>query len=116
MWLSNPSFARIAAFIAGYDAHTDGTFLIGFREWLIVELDDGNNLGWEGLVVMLANEAALEEPTDAATATLFDLLERFLEERKGRLGVYKIYRRYDEWLRGQSWYTEAGPSEQAPPD
>jgi hypothetical protein len=101
------------AFIHGCDAGTSGLLLSGFREWLIVRLDDGNNLAWPGLVLQIISDESVEQskeqpPRLNAEAQrldrLFQLLDEFLEQRDERDGMVRIYGRYIEWLKGQSWF------------
>ncbi|WP_447006689.1 hypothetical protein ACRAKI_09525 [Saccharothrix isguenensis] len=86
--------------------------LTGFREWLIVRLDGGHNLAWPALVLRAV--AAEERVADLKSADgesdkfrldgLFRLLDEFFEQKGDRDGVARIYFRYGEWLKGQSWY------------
>ncbi|MFC5201044.1 hypothetical protein [Streptomyces kaempferi] len=87
----------------------------GFREWLIVRLNHGNNLVWTAFIRHLFpggfGHPLTPEADVAAVATLFQLLE-FLEVRDRRDGPLKIYGAYQTWLNAQSWY-HPDPS---PPD
>src|SRR5690349_12307950 len=38
------SFGQFTAYLNGMDAGTDGRALAGFREWLVMRFDDGDNL------------------------------------------------------------------------
>ncbi|MEV4891669.1 hypothetical protein AB0K48_20025 [Nonomuraea sp. NPDC055795] len=100
-------------YIAGFDSGSGHTLLKGFREWLIVQVNGGNNLVWEALVLMLAfpGETGLcssvwvdEERNAVAVGVLFDALERFLADRDERPGgPNMIQASYDQWLSQQSW-------------
>lgn len=101
------------AFVLGCDASTSGLLLSGFREWLIVRLDDGNNLSWPSLVLKISDAESVEsnkeqslevEPDDQMFDHLFQLLDEFLEQRNEREGMVRIYSRYIEWLNSQSWF------------
>lgn len=101
------------AFILGCDASTSGILLSGFREWLIVRLGDGNNLSWPGLVLQIMNVEAVDHGAEGAPNPsideerldlLFGLLDEFLEQRDERGGLTRIYGRYIEWLKAQSWF------------
>ncbi|MFB9238253.1 hypothetical protein ACFFWC_22300 [Plantactinospora siamensis] len=85
------SFGQFSAYLAGFDAGTDGRALDGFREWLVGRLGTGDNLAWTGLVLHLAFPGGwprlrerLTDPAQNAVAvsTLFELLADFLAERE----------------------------------
>jgi hypothetical protein len=107
------TYGASVAFVLGCDAGTSGILLSGFREWLIVRLGDGNNLSWPGLVLQIISAESIEQneeqpPGSDADAQrldhLFQLLDEFLEQRDERDGMVRIYSRYIEWLKGQSWF------------
>lgn len=101
----------VSAFVLGCDAGNDWGLLIGFREWLILQLDGCNNLGWVALVLEVAfpgegqSSAKLEQPCchHHAIETLFDLLAEFFEVRNKRDGLREIFEKYEVWLQQQSW-------------
>ncbi len=45
-----PTLETAMAYVRGIDAACAHGFLSGFREWLILRVDDGDNLAWDGLV------------------------------------------------------------------
>jgi len=111
MYISNETFGEVVAFISGFDVASHGGTLGGFREWLIVKFDGGNNLSWSALVL---DCFALQQPgagklvtaSDnlAAIAYLFETLDQFMNEQRTPEGVRRVYVRYQQWLRRQSWY------------
>ncbi len=112
------SFGQRAAFVEGLDTASDGSFLVGFREWLIVRAGFGNNLTWQGLVLHLALDGWGERESLAkrtaedevvAGRVLVDLLVQFLSERDAPYGLIKIHDRYLTWLRAQDWYRPVQP-------
>ena len=109
MYFREPSFDVVSAFVEGYDAATIGGFLIGFREWLIVKLNDGNNLSWSQLALRLLQAKNGHQDPSSQAIGLLDLLEEFLVIRHSCDGLRKIYIHYEEWLGGQNWYTPASP-------
>ncbi|WP_437937207.1 hypothetical protein [Sorangium sp. So ce341] len=117
MYLSDVSYSTIVAFVEGYDLALYGGFLVGFREWLIVKLDDGNNLSWSALVLNLMGHAGDRSSTEgksaegqsAAIEFLFDTLEKFIDEREAPSGLRRIYRSYENWLTRQDWYSPLSP-------
>jgi hypothetical protein len=116
MWVPAASYDTVIAFVAGYDEALSGGLLVGFREWLIVEIQDGNNLSWSGLireVIRRSGKMSMDslQPEDHAAAIelLFLTIEEFLTERDRRDGLHRIYLAYDEWLRQQTWYKPSHP-------
>jgi len=113
MWGLDGSFGQFCAFLTGVDAGNDWQWLCGFREWLIVRADTGNNLHWSGLVLLLAfpgdqtgRRALLAEPEHdkRAVDTLFTLLGEFLDRRAEHDGTVAVFDEYLTWLKAQSWY------------
>ena len=110
LWgLRDGSFATCTAFVLGVDAGSDHELLTGFREWLVVRFDGGNNLAWTGLVLRLAfpDFDGGPMPPDGdqqAVDTLFGLLDEFLALRTDRDWLVTIYDNYLAWLKAQSWY------------
>jgi hypothetical protein len=107
------TYATMTAFVLGCDAGSSGGMLTGFREWLVVRLDNGNNLSWPALIRHLAPQGWTHPLTPGADAeavtALFDLLEEFLEQREQRDSLFKIYTAYQEWLKTQSWHHPEPP-------
>lgn len=111
------TYASMTAFVLGCDAGSSNGMLAGFREWLVVRLDHGNNLAWLALVRHLAPGGFVHpltpEADTAAVGTLFQLLDEFLELREGRDGPLKIYSAYQAWLNAQNWYhPDPSPTDQ----
>lgn len=81
--------------------------LTGFQEFLVLKLDDGDNLGWPTLVKRIALSAAA--PVDASAdeqATIdaaFNLLDEFLAETRGT-DASAILREHLLWKQRQPWY------------
>lgn len=107
------SFREFCAFVTGADAGNDWQLLTGFRELLVVRVGTGNNLTWVGLVLRLAFPDAesgwpglLTTPDGdrAAVATLFRLLDEFLERRAAPGEPAGIFAEYQAWLQAQPWY------------
>jgi hypothetical protein len=114
MYLPAVSYDAAATFVLGYDAATQGGLLVGLREWLIVKLQDGNNLSWPSLILELMRrtdsyELTTEDAHKRAIEFMFVTLERFLAERDARSGLRRIYLLYESWLRQQEWYTPSSP-------
>ncbi|MFD0560395.1 hypothetical protein FB566_4400 [Stackebrandtia endophytica] len=110
------SFGQVAAFISGLDAAKDEYLLEGFREWLIVKVGFGSNLGWSilALHVIFPGRSKMhpsgfsEDESKYAGEMLIDLLLEFLKIRSSG-GLTGIYHAYITWLRKQEWYREGFP-------
>src|SRR5262249_60017406 len=67
MYLHPETYASVAGFVCGYDAAYEGGVLAGFREWLVIRLETGSNLGWSALVLHAAFPKA-PSPQEATLA------------------------------------------------
>lgn len=115
MYFTEPSYEVVAAFLLGFDLATQEGVLRGFREWLIVRFDGGNNLVWSELVLQLTflghsdpSARARESPQEAIDA-LFRLVREFSSARAEPDGMRRILLSYEGWLRRQDWYTPDSP-------
>ncbi|GAA2777684.1 hypothetical protein GCM10010452_00960 [Crossiella cryophila] len=111
LWRSELSYGGLVNFVMGLDLGTDGALLNGFREFLVLKLDGGDNLGWPGLVKHLSGdgtEAAVDQigPGQAGVDCLFDLLDEFLAEASNPHRRTRIHHEYVQWLQRQSWYNQ----------
>ncbi|MGV9334648.1 hypothetical protein [Nocardia sp. NPDC003726] len=107
---SELGYDKLVAFVTGVDIGSQGSMLAGFREFLILRLDGGNNLSWSGLVSRICVPDAAR-PLDghdeqAAVDGLFDLLDEFLAETADHRARTRIHHEYFRWLQRQSWYTD----------
>lgn len=117
MWILAPSFDTMAAFVQGADMAANRGILTGFREWLVVKVGWGSDVGWTELVLALAfpgsecPRAELAKLTDQTREIecLFELLEDFWHDKE-EAGLRVIYLRYEKWLRDQDWYEPSNPS------
>jgi hypothetical protein len=103
------SFEGIHAFLDGFDLARDGGPMAGFREWLIVRANGGNNLGWPGLVQLLTipQVASIElsaEQDDLCRRAVPRLLSEYLAYRE-EVGLTKVFHDYGKWLLRHRWYT-----------
>jgi hypothetical protein len=113
MYLRRVDFDGAVAFVHGFDVATNGGLLVGFREWLIVRLNGGNNLAWSELLLSLDQSERAGDPSaateEARVAFLFSTLDEFLTEREQLAGMRSIFVRYDDWLRAQDWHGPDSP-------
>ncbi|MET9029356.1 hypothetical protein ABZW96_27625 [Nocardia sp. NPDC004168] len=105
---SELGYDKLVAFITGLDIGSQDSMLTGFREFLILKLDGGDNLVWSGLVVELCVPAADRplsgDDEQAAVDGLFDLLDEFLAETSDPRARSRIYHEYFLRLQRQCWY------------
>jgi hypothetical protein len=110
MWVLPPHFSSVCAYIRGYDHARDGGPLTGFREWLVVRANRGDNLIWEGLVMLLlmphvhVDDRLTAEQDARCLKGLEDLWGEFFGFRQ-KHGITKIQYDYAQWLLRKSWYT-----------
>ncbi|MBX7228635.1 MAG: hypothetical protein K1X48_03385 [Burkholderiaceae bacterium] len=110
MWVSEPYFMSVCAYLRGYDDAREGGPLAGFREWLIVKVNEGNNLGWERLVQNIIfrdelSQASLKaQGEEESLLKLASLLDEYLVFRSVT-GLTKVYYDYAQWLLKKQWYS-----------
>ena len=109
MYLPAVTFESVVSFVLGFDVACHGGLLVGLREWLIVQLDHGNNLAWIALLPRYAAKLRGDDPvaTSASVDEVFQILNAFFDERMKRDGLENIYVRYRCWLEKQEWYSNA---------
>jgi hypothetical protein len=108
MHVGPATYDAILGYMQGCDAAMRGGLLIGFREWLIVRVGEGNNLAWPELVE-LVSEAGEGDRGRASgdarrIAALHDLLGEFYKARNMANGLRRMMCAYEEWLAEQTWY------------
>jgi hypothetical protein len=103
MFLPDDGFVSHTVFVTGLDAGAGWGLLEGFREFLLVKIDQESSLWWPVLVVWLVEPVGhkqvdyrkLDAEADAAaTAKLYELLDEFLVVRQGRGGLAQIFGDY----------------------
>ena len=112
MHLPTIEFDVLAAFIQGFDTACNGGVLLGFREWMLMKLDSGNNLSWFALAKLLeATRRHLDEIQVAdersSVEFLIALLSEFSAERDGPNGLRGIYVRYQAWIQNQPHFVKS---------
>lgn len=106
LFATDATYASACAFVGGADYATDGTLLLGFREWLVTKLGHSNSLSWQSLVLEVANRnGGVSSDTDArAIKWLQKLLQEFEVIRLRRGGIKAVFVRYQRWLEQQDWF------------
>jgi hypothetical protein len=113
MYLPSSSFDVVASYLMGIDTASGGEFLKGFREWLVLMVNYGNNFAWTELVLRVAfpheedprSYLRLASNESSAIDCLFRCLDEFLQAKQENQGLNSIFLRYDEWLRDQDWFS-----------
>ncbi len=112
MYISQQTYTHTVAYLNGMNNAYNDNLLKGFREWLIVKFDTGNNLCWDVIILQgLFEEGKIHslnaecENNQFLIQTLFQLLNEFLSERE-TLGLAEIELKYKKWLIEQKWYRE----------
>ncbi len=110
MYITGERCTSLAAYIQGMDTAMNGGLLIGFREWLIVRINGGNNLHWLHLIIYhvfpkLSVDDVIEndEYNLIINNTLIDMLLAYFIY-KNEVGLMVVYLNYQKWLEKQSWY------------
>ena len=117
MYVGSESFDSVSAWVDGFDMGRSGGVLVGFKEWLTVRADGGNNLAWTALVRLLAGgdpDTWTSLENRKAVDLMFALIEAFARERAKR-GLRAVLHDYQRWLWKQSWYDAKRPDWIAPP-
>ena len=103
MFVMQSTYCAASSFVLGYDHAFQGGLLVGFREWLVVRSDGGNNLTWPALVLQIASvEGSLSGDLNPqlerrALDTLFSLLLEFCDVSSQRDGLERIFVEYAQW-------------------
>ena len=106
MYVGRADFSAVVAYIDGFNVARGGAPLLGFREWLVVKANTGNNLHWAGLVKLLVRlpEKESEDTQDEFwIAAAGNLIADYLAYRNAN-GITKVYYKYARWLLRKKWY------------
>ena len=106
MYVSPATFESVCILFDGMNMALDGAPLLGFREWLVIKFEDGDNLHWYKLAEWAIgftpeNRATMDHK--AALLRLESLMKEFFEYRR-TYGVVVIYDDYRRWLLRHKWY------------
>jgi hypothetical protein len=106
MYVGCADFSAVVAFLDGFNAARGGGPLLGFREWLVVKANTGNNLHWAGLVKLL-NRPRPAEGGEREEGFWIETLGRVIAEYlafRAENGITKVYYDYGRWLVRHRWY------------
>lgn len=100
MWVTPATFVTVCAFLDGFDQGRDGAPLLGFKEWMVVRSNGGNNLAW----FALANDLVPGQQDERRRIMgLGELIGEYLQYREDQ-GITKVFYDYGKWLLRKSWY------------
>jgi len=105
MFVANVDYDSVVAFLIGYDAALSNCHLLGFHEWLVLEVSYGSNLSWSEVVLKIAfpeSDIPRQQLCDSRThqhaiKSLSECLGRFYEAKIRFRGIQKIIIEYREW-------------------
>jgi hypothetical protein len=116
MFVADTNFHQVVAFIDGFNAARDGGPLLGFREWLVVRANTGDNLGWASLLKLVVPPPPESEvgknQEEYWNQVAGNLIAEYLRYRNTN-GITKLYYEYGQWLLRKRWYQ--GPLRRKPP-
>lgn len=99
-------YETVCAFIDGYDRALQGAPLIGFRQWLLSESNEWNNLPWDYIVRTLRypdrNPTGLLSEAESSLL-LSDLVSHLMNYQELRnKGLELVYQKHINWLISRS--------------
>jgi hypothetical protein len=107
MYVRPATFDTVVAYLDGFTRAQHGGPLLGFREWLVVRHNGGNNLHWAALADQLLSPVpkmgSTENQQGAQIQALGKLITEYLGYRSAN-GITKVYYEYGKWLLRQRWY------------
>lgn len=109
MYVVTASLDCVIAYIDGLDRATG--CLAGFREWLVIRFEDGDNLYWGGLFRMLLRDGNVTDPESIEIlGRVFNEFKEFVDSCSSRREAQlKIYLRYHAWLLNRPYYKPGTP-------
>jgi hypothetical protein len=107
MYVGAATFSAVVAYIDGFNrARGDGP-LLGFREWLVVRANAGNNLHWAGLLKRVMPPADASDSGEKQETYWIEAAGRLIAEYlayRDANGITKVYYEYGRWLLRKRWY------------
>lgn len=105
MWLVRGDFACVVAFVDGCNEGNARTLLDGFQPWLVTRAGCLDNHVWWSIVAHLTKPVGVKKFREMSpeldarvVATLFDLLDEFLELRDEHDGLKRIFAAHEQWV------------------
>jgi hypothetical protein len=78
MYVCEPTYKSISAFVAGMDCYTDYRALRGFQQWLCREFDVESPYHWIELIETMLNDSSYANDEDYKIDVLLELVMEFL--------------------------------------
>ncbi|WP_043807895.1 hypothetical protein [Desulfatibacillum aliphaticivorans] len=109
MYCPGKTYGEFVAMIYGFSFARNHAPLLGFREWLVMRFDGGNNMTWDGLALFIMNirlDSYVEGDDQnhlKAVRGAANLISEFVHERE-ECGLRRVMVNYQNWLMAQSWY------------
>jgi hypothetical protein len=107
MYVGATDFSAVVAYIDGFNAARGGGPLLGFREWLVMRANTGNNLHWAGLVKLVISSApessSAHKQQEYWIQAAGKLIAEYLRYRDDN-GITKVFYDYGRWLLRKRWY------------
>ncbi len=105
MYVGQPSYHAVCCYLDGFNVGRGGGPLLGFREWLIVRANSGNNLHWPELVRRLSEvgQSTSQVSEEERIKALGNRIDEFLRYRNDN-GITKVFYEYGRWLLRKRWY------------
>jgi hypothetical protein len=107
MWVGRPDFRAVCIFFDGFDLARDHGPVSGFRELLVVRLNEGDNRHWSDLAShWLSRDTGVtgdQHEEQNRIARLGRLIEEYLQYRDTN-GITKVPYEYGQLLLRKRWY------------
>lgn len=106
MYVGAYTLEAVCSYLVGYDEALLNAPLLGFHQWLVVQLRTGNNVAWPGLIrhfIPPKSDTDDDAVEKARIEAACNLIVQFLRFRR-QYGLTKIFYEYGKWLLRQKWY------------
>lgn len=109
MYVGIADYNALTSYFAGINDGRGGAPLLGFHQWLVKKLNEGNNCNWMSNVLQVASkredkwELETQEDHLAAIEVLGRELAEFFEYRR-KVGLTKLFYDHANWLLAKDWY------------
>ena len=105
MYLPAESFDSFLSHLSAFETEPAGLILEGWREWLVVRLDRGNNLISPVLLKMVlqAEDQPMASDENERIRAAIDIVLEFLDCRDEH-GLGAVMREHRMWLTEQPWF------------
>jgi len=102
MYLVDVSLNSVLSFLIGFDCACSFGVFVGFKEWLVLSLDGGENFAWDALIRNKLRAAGIDERGDGVAEFVMAVVAEFWEVSRTRHGLERIFVDYHAWLAKES--------------